>query len=1271
MNNKMISKFTNVYELSKTLRFELKPIGNTQKMLEENKVIEKDELIQKKYQETKKYFDRLHREFVLKSLSDYKMEDRADYEEIYRIFKGDNSKKKELQKTEKILRKNIKDQFNKTAKQYKKDYPFLKKNTVDFLFSEEVFRILDEKYRNEDGASTIDPVTGELVSIFDEWKGFTGYFLKFHETRKNFYKDDGTTTAIATRIIDQNLKRFADNLLIYKDKISLLDIDLSEIEDNYDTTLETFFDIEFYSHCLVQEGIDQYNTILGGETKENGEKVKGINEMINQYRQTHKGEKIPFLKSLDKQILSEKEAFIDEIESDEELHNLLQTFQKKAHLRVNILEKLFTDFVDNNDEYDLSEVYITREAFNTISRRWTAQTKIFEENLFDAMKTDKIAGLSYKKNEDVYKFPDFIALSYIKSALEVMPHTDKIWKERYYDELKQNEEPLMWSQFLQIYKMEFDQLLKRNINDNDSGEQVIVGYEESTRKLSELLADFSVTKESKIIIKNHADDVLRIYQMAKYFAVEKKRGWCTEYELDIFYTRPKTGYLAFYEDAYEDIVQAYNKIRNYLTKKPFSEMKWKLNFENSTLASGWDKNKESDNSAIILRRNDKYYLGLMKKGHNKLFDDRYADDIVDGAIDGKYEKVVYKFFPDQAKMMPKVCFSKKGIEFFKPSSEIMEIYKKGEFKKGDHFSVKKMQKLIDFYKECLQTYEGWKGYSFDHIKNTEDYTENISEFYHDVGQDGYKITVIDVSEKYITEKNESGELYLFNIHNKDWNTKDGKAKTGTKNLHTMYFESLFSDENKNANFPMKMNGGAEIFFRPKTSKEKLGLKKDTKGKEVVDHKRYSEDKIFFHLPMTMNRGTGIRYRFNAEVNDFLAKNKDINIIGVDRGEKHLAYYSVIDQDQKILESDTLNVVNDIDYAQKLENRAKDRERSRKNWNEIEQIKDLKKGYISQVVRKLADLIIQYNAIVVFEDLNMRFKQIRGGIEKSAYQQLEKALIEKLNFLVNKNEMNPERAGYLLKACQLTVPIESFKDMGKQTGIIFYTQASYTSKIDPVTGWRPNLYLKYSNAQKAKANIINFSRIAYDGTKDRFEFTYDLSNFGNRDIYPEKTQWKLCSCVERYRWDRKLNENKGGYEHYDELTSEYTKLFEEYKIDVSQDILGQIDVMETKGNEQFFKKFMFLWSLLCQIRNTNSDEATGENDNDFILSPVEPFFDSRDDNDSDLPKNGDDNGAYNIARKGIIILDKISRYATENDGCEKLKWGDLFISHKEWDDFVQK
>ena len=257
-------------------------------------------------------------------------------------------------------------------------------------------------------------------------------------------------------------------------------------------------------------------------------------------------------------------------------------------------------------------------------------------------------------------------------------------------------------------------------------------------------------------------------------------------------------------------------------------------------------------------------------------------------------------------MFPKVCFSVKGLDFFKPSEEIYKIYKNAEFKKGDTFSIKSMQSLIKFYIDCLQKYDGWKGYNFKHIKSSNQYTNNIGDFFRDVAEDGYKITYQDVSDSYIKEKNNNGELYLFQIKNQDWNLDkaiNGIKKTTTKNLHTLYFEALFSKENAEQNFPIKLNGQAEIFYRPKTSQGKLGTKL-VNNKEVVNHKRYSEDKIFFHVPLTLNRTKNRTkneaQKFNSKVNEFLVNNPNINIIGIDRGEKHLAYYSVINQQGEIL-----------------------------------------------------------------------------------------------------------------------------------------------------------------------------------------------------------------------------------------------------------------------------------------------------------------------------------------------------------------------------------
>ena len=91
---KSFEDFTNLYELSKTLRFELKPAGNTQKMLNDNDVFGKDKIIKEKYQETKPFIDRLHREFVNESLEGAILTDINKYSNALSGWKNNKKTKK-------------------------------------------------------------------------------------------------------------------------------------------------------------------------------------------------------------------------------------------------------------------------------------------------------------------------------------------------------------------------------------------------------------------------------------------------------------------------------------------------------------------------------------------------------------------------------------------------------------------------------------------------------------------------------------------------------------------------------------------------------------------------------------------------------------------------------------------------------------------------------------------------------------------------------------------------------------------------------------------------------------------------------------------------------------------------------------------------------------------------------------------------------------------------------------------------------------------------
>ena len=191
--------------------------------------------------------------------------------------------------------------------------------------------------------------------------------------------------------------------------------------------------------------------------------------------------------------------------------------------------------------------------------------------------------------------------------------------------------------------------------------------------------------------------------------------------------------------------------------------------------------------------------------------------------------------------------------------------------------------MINFFKASIDKHEDWKNFNFK-FSDTSEYAD-ISGFYREVEQQGYKITFKNIDEEFINTLVNEGKLYLFQIYNKDFST----FSKGTKNLHTLYWEMLFNEENLK-NVVYKLNGEAEIFYRKKSieyseDKMKYGHHyeelKDKFNYPIIKDKRFTMDKFQFHVPITMNfKATGRSY-INDEVNDFLRQNsKDIKIIGI-------------------------------------------------------------------------------------------------------------------------------------------------------------------------------------------------------------------------------------------------------------------------------------------------------------------------------------------------------------------------------------------------------
>jgi CRISPR-associated protein Cpf1 len=373
------------------------------------------------------------------------------------------------------------------------------------------------------------------------------------------------------------------------------------------------------------------------------------------------------------------------------------------------------------------------------------------------------------------------------------------------------------------------------------------------------------------------------------------------------------------------------------------------------------------------------------------------------------------------------------------------------------------------------------------------------------------------------------------------------------------------------------------------------------------------------------------------------------------------YATVIDPQGNILLQKSFNTIVNIDYATKLQHREKARDDARKNWNAIEGIKDLKEGYLSQVIHEISRMMIKYNAVIALEDLNSGFKRGRYKIERQVYQKFEKMLINKLNYLFFKDE-DPLKPGGLFKGYQLTDKFTSFKELGKQCGFLFYVPAAYTSKIDPVTGFANVFDLRdLTNVQKKKEFFNQFDSIRYMPDMNLFCFSFDYKNFKvHQTCY--KTKWTVFSNGKRIIWDPKLKTYKDIHP-----TEELSKLFDKYGISYQsgeelKNAIAEIDAV--KANAPFFDALYSTFSRLLQLRHTNSEE-------DYIISPVMSdsgiFFNSNEVEDGKLPVDADANGAYHIALKGLYLLRNIVAYA---DSSGQIKSNAIVIKNEDWFRFVQ-
>lgn len=236
--------FKRLYPLSKTLRFEAKPIGATLNNIIKSGLLEEDEHRAQSYVKVKKLIDEYHKVFIDRVLDDGcltienkgKKDSLEEYYESYMSKSNDENVSKIFKEIQENLRSVI-------AKELTDDNAYANlfgKNLIEsYKDKDDKNKIIDSdliQFINTAEPSQLDSMSqDEAKQLVKEFWGFTTYFVGFFDNRKNMYTSEEKSTGIAYRLVNENLPKFIDNMEAFKKAIAKPEIqtNMEELYSNF------------------------------------------------------------------------------------------------------------------------------------------------------------------------------------------------------------------------------------------------------------------------------------------------------------------------------------------------------------------------------------------------------------------------------------------------------------------------------------------------------------------------------------------------------------------------------------------------------------------------------------------------------------------------------------------------------------------------------------------------------------------------------------------------------------------------------------------------------------------------------------------------------------------------------------------------------------------------------------------------------------------------------------------------------------------------------
>ncbi len=1131
MLNYQSGQFVGRKPVTKTFTVELKPIGETRETIKIKKHLEGDGELRLLIEAAAPIIDSCIAKIANRALQQLGKE--YSFSKYSHAIKADAEKgekkaePKERAKIENLLAKAVKENLPDGCKKLEdlSSAAFIQGYVLDMVAEDAEKRI-----------------------IIQQLKGKNTLLQRYLTTRKTMLQN------WMPKRVFENWTFFSENA----EKMGkILESPLAEKIMEYYPDADNYKAMDFYSLCLTQTNIDNYNSIITGEMTEDEVITPSINVLIENYNQEIRGRKdehpLPRLKKMYKQILmKEEKAFeIAVLTSDEDAKDIIKEV-------ISDLRKEPQKIIDALEDAEPDDIAVCGDRLHVLSNLLYSDHNQLSSIILEAEE---------KRLNNLFENAEKKEKTAIKKQIEGLEKT--IRKGVF--------------TFKALSEFTGDNILRVYTKELKEAEKNLAQKEKAAKSIAE-------SKNEKI--RGSRANIIKI---KKYFT-----AW-TDFRnlIGIIRRKSEEDINSDFYDVFDNSIylikrsfKGENLVRNYVTKKAGTD----LHYEDATFGSALRANSQwwtpgekfSKTMQTILKKDGRLYYFILPDGTAPVKLEDPDGDVKclqsrklanpSAAIPRLVFKAPAKFFDENPEenefiftsdMRTPITITREAYEAYRNKTYTVDKVRSGEITEEKFKDA--LTRVLTVYRDFLVSKEIYADMDFG-LKDPSAY-KDAGEFMSAVSRHNCIMRWANVNQKTIEDLVKTGNGLLFEMTT--YRLKNFH-KTGDKKYlrgyETILLEIL-SDKNLSA-MKTLLNSRPSLLYRTKLTTPKYGLHKagsvmvnryDSKGEYIVPsvhdqlvrfyNGKMKKEELNGAAIKWLNKGTIITQKFdfdiakqdryyrehfavrfaftanadcvdtsaslNAEIRE---EYSDSNRVIVVRNVSDILYMVVQNKDGKIIKKQSLNIIDDgkreTDWKERFRKIQAEREEGRNEWDYSRTSDDLKDVYLNYAIKEIAQTVLEYNAILIIEKMSERVKDKYSFLEDTAFKKFEGKILSKMSELHFRGIKEGEPGSY-------TNPLQLARNNPNailQDGVVFTVPNAQTRNMCPDSGFISDFSYSKIHTKAAEIRFLSkFDELKIDET-GALKMKFDTRNF---DTFhdAEMTEW-ICKAKHGITiYDREEKKNK--------------------------------------------------------------------------------------------------------------------------------------------------